>query len=49
VALAYTFFLSEPWAIPWWARLIEGAPLAVGAAGWVARQTRGLGAPERTL
>lgn len=49
VALAYTFFLSEPWAIPWWARLIEGAPLAVGTAGWVARQTRGLGAPERTL
>jgi len=27
VAFAYAFFLSEPWAIPWWARLIEAAPL----------------------
>ena len=27
VAFAYTFFLFEPWAIPWWARLIEAAPV----------------------
>ena len=27
VAFAYAFFLSEPWAIPLWARLIEAAPL----------------------
>jgi len=27
VASAYTFFLFEPWGIPWWARLIEVAPL----------------------
>jgi hypothetical protein len=27
VAFAYAFFLFEPWAIPWWARLIEVAPL----------------------
>jgi hypothetical protein len=27
VAYAYAFFLFEPWGIPWWARLIEVAPL----------------------
>jgi hypothetical protein len=27
VAFAYAFFLVEPWAIPWWARLVEVAPL----------------------
>jgi hypothetical protein len=32
VAFSYAFFLSDPWAIPWWARLVEVAPLAVGAA-----------------
>jgi hypothetical protein len=32
VAFAYTFFLFEPWAIPWWARLIEVAPLGVVVA-----------------
>jgi hypothetical protein len=32
VAFAYAFFLSEPWAIPWWARLVEVAPLGVAAA-----------------
>ena len=25
-------FLSEPWAIPWWARLIEVSPLGFAAA-----------------
>ncbi len=32
VAFAYTFFISQPWAIPWWARLVEGAPLGLAAA-----------------
>jgi hypothetical protein len=32
VACAYTFFLVEPWAIPWWARLIEVAPLGFAVA-----------------
>jgi len=32
VAFAYTFFLSQPWAIPWWARLVEVAPLGLAAA-----------------
>jgi hypothetical protein len=32
VAFAYAFFLSEPWAIPWWARLIEVTPLGFAAA-----------------
>jgi hypothetical protein len=26
---AYSFFLSEPWTIPVWARLVEVAPLAI--------------------
>jgi alpha-1,6-mannosyltransferase len=29
VAFSYAFFLSDPWTIPWWARLVELAPLAV--------------------
>jgi hypothetical protein len=37
VAFAYAFFLEHPWAIPWWARGIELAPLAAGAAWWAAR------------
>jgi alpha-1,6-mannosyltransferase len=32
VAFAYSFFLSEPWTIPLWARLVEGAPLGIAAA-----------------
>ena len=31
VAFAYSFFLSEPWTIPLWARLVEGAPLGIAA------------------
>ena len=33
VGFAYSFFLSEPWTIPVWARLLEVAPLAIAAAG----------------
>jgi hypothetical protein len=32
VAFAYSFFLSDPWAIPTWARLVEVAPLLIAAA-----------------
>jgi alpha-1,6-mannosyltransferase len=32
VAFAYAFFISQPWAIPWWARLVEVAPLGFAAA-----------------
>jgi alpha-1,6-mannosyltransferase len=39
VAFAYAFFLEQPWAIPWWARAIECAPLAAGTAWWAARNT----------
>jgi len=43
VAFAYTFFLSEPWAIPWWARLVEVAPLGFA----VARKLRPLSVGDR--
>lgn len=33
VAFAYAFFLYQPWLLPIWARLVEVAPLALGA-GW---------------
>ncbi len=39
VAFAYAFFVEQPWAIPWWARAIECAPLAAGAVWWAARHT----------
>lgn len=32
IAFAYAFFLAEPWAIPWWARLVEVAPLGFAVA-----------------
>jgi hypothetical protein len=48
VGLAYTFFLGQPWAIPWWARVLEFAPLAAGVAWWMARRTFLLTAPERS-
>ena len=44
VGFAYSFFLSEPWTIPIWARLVEAAPLAIAAIlklrdgfGWLPR------------
>jgi hypothetical protein len=36
IALAYTFFLQQPWSIPPWARAVEFAPLALGLAWWLA-------------
>jgi hypothetical protein len=38
VACAYAFFLETPWAVPWWARLVEYAPLVGGALWWAARR-----------
>ncbi|MGH7303468.1 MAG: glycosyltransferase 87 family protein [Candidatus Rokuibacteriota bacterium] len=32
VAFAYAFFLFDPWAIPWWARLVEVAPVGFAVA-----------------
>jgi alpha-1,6-mannosyltransferase len=40
VALAYTFFLYQPWAIPMWARLLEIAPLVVGVSWWLGTKLR---------
>ena len=39
VAFAYTFFLQQPWAIPWWARALEFAPLVVGLLWWLATRS----------
>lgn len=46
VALAYTFFLATPWAIPTWARVVEFAPVVLGGAvalgrAWGARRRAG--------
>lgn len=38
VALAYAFYVTEPWAMPAWARLLEFAPLAAGGAWAVGRR-----------
>ncbi|MBI2161938.1 MAG: DUF2029 domain-containing protein [Candidatus Rokubacteria bacterium] len=48
VALAYTFFLQQPWAVPAWARVLEFAPLAAGAAWAVGRRIRGRALRELT-
>ena len=40
VALAYAFFLYQPWAIPMWARLLEIAPIIVGASWWLGTTLR---------
>jgi hypothetical protein len=45
VALAYTFFLREPWTIPAWARAAEALPLALGG-GWALWQRW---SPNQTL
>ena len=50
VALAYTFFLHQPWAIPTWARVAEFTPLAVGAGFAMARSVlRKQAAPDAAL
>jgi hypothetical protein len=38
VMFAYAFFLQQPWAIPQWARVVEFAPLAMGALYWLVRR-----------
>ncbi|MBI4636441.1 MAG: DUF2029 domain-containing protein [Candidatus Rokubacteria bacterium] len=46
VALAYTFYLSEPWSLPLWARALEFAPLALGAAWALLRRLDLIRQPE---
>jgi alpha-1,6-mannosyltransferase len=36
VGFAYTFFLSQPWTVPGWARALELAPLGLGGLWWLA-------------
>lgn len=48
VAMAYTFFLEEPWAIPWWARVAEAVPLLAGAACWLHRLRPAAALAERS-
>ena len=38
VMFAYAFFLQQPWAVPPWARVVEFAPLALGALCWMVRR-----------
>jgi len=38
VMFAYAFFLQQPWAVPPWARVVEFAPLAMGALYWLVKQ-----------
>jgi len=38
VMFAYAFFLQQPWAVPLWARVVEFAPLAMGALYWLVRR-----------
>jgi hypothetical protein len=35
VGYAYSFFLSRPWTIPPWARLVEATPVALAVALWL--------------
>ncbi len=49
VALAYTFFLREPWSIPAWARAAELLPLLIGAGWTLARGTPRRATPEASL
>lgn len=46
VALAYTFFLHEPWAIPAWVPVAEFLPLAVGLV-WAQRRAGASNATAR--
>jgi alpha-1,6-mannosyltransferase len=48
VALAYTFFLHQPWAVPGWTRALELAPLALGALWWLAARLPAVRSGERS-
>jgi alpha-1,6-mannosyltransferase len=48
VALAYTFFLHQPWTVPGWARVLELAPLALGALWWLRARLPALRSRERS-
>jgi hypothetical protein len=38
VGLAYSFFLSHPWGVPLWARLVEVAPVVMAVIAWLRRR-----------
>jgi glycosyl transferase family 87 len=38
VMFAYAFFLQQPWAVPPWARVVEFAPLVMGALYWLVKR-----------
>jgi len=42
VLFAYAFFLPQPWAVPLWARVVEFAPLGIGALWWMVRRAPAL-------
>ncbi|HET8577065.1 MAG TPA: hypothetical protein VFO18_08205, partial [Methylomirabilota bacterium] len=48
VVLAYSFFLQQPWAIPWWARVAEFSPLLAGLLWWLATRQPVLRWQERS-
>jgi len=48
VVLAYSFFLQQPWSIPNWARVLEFAPLALGALWHLATRLPALRCRERS-
>jgi glycosyl transferase family 87 len=48
VALAYTFFLQQPWAVPGWARVLELAPLVLGALWWLGARLPAVRSAERS-
>jgi hypothetical protein len=48
VVLAYSFFLQQPWSIPNWARVLEFAPLALGALWHLATRLPALRWQERS-
>jgi hypothetical protein len=48
VVLAYSFFLQQPWSIPNWARVLEFAPLALGALWYLATRLPALRWQERS-
>jgi hypothetical protein len=49
VAFSYAFFLSDPWAIPGWARMVEVAPVAVAAVVGLRRAPFGMAGLSRAL
>jgi len=49
VALAYTFFLETPWAIPAWARVAEFVPVGLAVLGWAWQRRTAKRAPRPSV